>query len=411
MGHELVTAVRGLMCVNGNHRECGTIPSNSLGPSGDCVFEFRACRVLSIAATIATAAFLNSCATAPPQEQVRLVWPPPPLTTRIEFVRSIVSDEDLGRDTTFSQELVNFLSGITPPPNRIVEPMGLAVSAGGERLYVSDIAQNAVFVFDFPAKAFTKIGATERLAQPVGIALDARENLYVVEQAKKGVSVFDREGKKLRFITHASLERPTAVAIDTERGKIYVTDTAHTKSAKHTVKIFNPDGALIGEIGGAPGNGPGHFSFPTYITLDASGNVYVTDTLNSRVQMFDPDGKYLKSFGSRGDGWGMFERPKGVAVDGFGNVYIADSGWSNVQIFNAKGQVLLFFGGRGPIPGMLKNPTDVVIDKENQIYVADFLNHRVEMYRLVNTTAADSFLNPVADKAGATSKRRGNVAN
>ena len=289
--------------------------------------------------------------------------------------------------------------------------MGLAVSANGERLYVSDIAQGAVFVFDFPSKKFTKIGAGERLAQPVGIALDADENLYVVEQVKKGVTVFNREGKRLRFITHESLERPTGVAVDSVRGKVYVADTAHTKSTRHTVKIFGLDGALLGEIGAERGNGPGKFSFPTYVSLDTNGNLYVTDTLNSRVQMFDAEGKYVKSFGSRGDGWGMFDKPKGVAVDSFGNVYIADSGWSNVQIFNPKGEVLMFFGGRGPIPGMLKNPTDVVIDKQNRIYVGDFLNHRVEMYRLVNTTATDSFLTPLADAKGVASREsKGNAA-
>lgn len=372
----------------------------------------RAFRIIALSAASALVAFLSACATAPPPPpEQRLVWPAPPLTTRIEFVRSIFSDENLGRDTTFTEQLINFLAGVTPPPNRIVEPMGLAISAGGARLYVSDISQGAVFVFDFPAKAFTKIGTAERLAQPVGIALDAEENLYVVEQAKKGVTVFNREGKQLRFITDASLERPSGVAVDSVRGKVYVADTAHTRSAEHTVKIFGLDGALVGEIGGERGNGPGKFSFPTYVKVDSSGNVYVTDTLNSRVQMFDSEGKYLKSFGSRGDAWGMFDKPKGVAVDSFGNVYVADSGWSNVQIFNSKGQVLLFFGGRGPIPGMLKNPTDIVIDGQNQIYVADFLNHRVEMYRLVNTTATDSFLNPVADTTGTGSKGgKGKVA-
>ena len=62
----------------------------------------------------------------------------------------------------------------------------------------------------------------------------------------------------------------------------------------------------------------------------------------------------------------------------------------NVQIFNPQGQILLFFGGRGPLPGMLKNPTALAIDKNNRIYVGDYLNHRVEVYQLVNTTAADS---------------------
>jgi DNA-binding beta-propeller fold protein YncE len=134
--------------------------------------------------------------------------------------------------------------------------------------------------------------------------------------------------------------------------------------------------------------------FPTYVTVDPQGSVYVTDTLNSRVQMFDASGNYVKSFGQRGNAWGMFDKPKGVALDSYGNVYVADSGWSNVQIFNQKGEILLFFGGNGRNPGLLWAPTAVTIDSQNRIYVADNLNHRVEVYQLVNTNAADSFLVP-----------------
>ncbi len=356
--------------------------------------------------TIVTALVLAGCATAPPKETVRLVWPPPPLKPRIEFVRSIVSDEDLGRDTTFSQALVNFLAGGKPPPNRIVEPMGLAISDDDNRLYVSDYAQLEVFVFDFGRKALITIGEEEKLARPFGIALDGQEQLYVVEQEKKGVSVFSPQGKRLRFISHPSLERPAGIAIDRERRRIYVADTGHTKSEEHTIKIFNMNGDLVGKIGKGMGEEPGQFLFPTYLNLDAGGNLYVTDTLNSRVQMFDTDGKYVKSFGQRGNAWGMFDKPKGVALDTFGNVYVADSGWSNVQIFNQKRQILLFFGGRGPIPGMLKNPTAIAIDRNNRIYVADYLNHRVEVYQLVNTSAEDSFIDPVAQTKGGDAGER-----
>jgi sugar lactone lactonase YvrE len=342
----------------------------------------------------------GGCATPPPNEPVRLVWPAPPLTARIEFVRSIVSDEDLVRDTTFSQKLVSFLSGEKPAPNRIVEPMGLAVSDDGQRVYISDFTRLAVYIFDFEHKTFSKIGEAEPLARPVGIALDAQEQLYVVEQEKKGISVFDRQGKKIRFIGDPSVQRPTGIAIDRERGRIYLADTSHNKSHEHNVKVFNMRGELTGTVGKGKGSGPGEFLFPTYLALDQQGNLYVTDTLNSRVQMFDPDGKYIKSYGSRGSSWGMFDKPKGVALDSFGNVYVVDSGWSNVQIFNQKGQILIFFGGRGPIPGMLKNPTAMAIDKNNRIYVGDYLNHRVEVYQLVNTTASDSFLNPTSQTKG-----------
>ena len=323
----------------------------------------------------------------PPEQPLRLVWPAPPEKTRIEFVRSISSQKDVNEDTSFTQTLVNFLAGIKPPPDVLTEPMGVAVSDDGNVVYVSDTGQSAIFVFDFGKRKFHKI---EGVIGPIGLALDREQNLYVVEQPKKGVTVFNPEGKQVRFLTDKSIERPTGLALDRDRKRIYLADTAHTKSKEQTVKILSLDGKLIGKIGQGKGGAPGQFLFPTYLGLDRDGDLYVTDSLNCRVQEFDPNGKYVRSFGERGDAWGQFTRPKGLALDSFGNLYVADSGWSNVQIFNRNGQVLLFFGGRGPLPGMLKNPTAVAIDATNHIYVGDFLNHRVEEYRLVNTTAADS---------------------
>ncbi|MGE5094267.1 MAG: SMP-30/gluconolactonase/LRE family protein [Betaproteobacteria bacterium] len=357
-----------------------------------------------LAALAGAALLLAGCATTSGPEMKRLVWPPPPQEARIEFVRSLFSEEDLGRDVTFNEKVIEFVAGKKPPANRISEPMALAVSDDGERVYVSDYAQLAVFVFDFGRKAFTKIGKDEALARPFGIALDGEENLYVVEQEKKGVHVFDRKGKTLRFITDPSIDRPSGVAIDRARGRLYVVDTGHTRSREHTVKIFDLEGKLVGSIGHGKGTDEGQFLFPTYVTVDAKGNVYVTDTLNSRVQEFDANGKLVAKFGDRGTGWGMFDKPKGAALDGFGNLYVVDSAWGNVQIFNPKGQVLLFFGGRGQYPGMLLNPSAIAIDAKNRIYVADYLNHRVEVYRLIHTKAEDSFEAPKAAASGAVQK-------
>jgi len=353
-------------------------------------------------ATAATlVALLVGCASdGPVKEQPRPVWPEPPEVARIEFIRVLVDDGDLAKDKTENQSVLRFLSGQAAPVNRIVEPMGLTTSADGHRLYISDFAQAKVFVYDFDKKTSKTIGQG-KLAMPMGVGIDAAENIYVADAGRGGVQVFDPAGNPLHFITDKSMERPVGLAMDLPRNKLYVADSGRTGSAEHSVKIFDLEGKLLGKIGKQTGDIPGSFLFPTYLTVDAQGNLYVADTLNSRVQKFDADGKFLRAFGKRGTAFGMFDKPKGVAVDSFGTLYVADSGWSNVQLFNAKGDVLMFFGGRGTAPGLLQNPSVMTIDKNNRIYVGDNLNHRVSVYQLINTTAEDAAIKGAAEAAAA----------
>ena len=352
----------------------------------------RTSTAFGLAAGVITALMLvlAGCATPPPVEETKMVWPAPPLNARIRFVRNIVSEQDLKADTTLTQGLAAFLTGEKIPDGRIAKPMAMATSDDGERLYVTDDMQNKVFAFDFKKKTLSTL---EDVGVPSGIALDAEENVYVVDTSKKQITVFGRDGKVMKEITDPTIERPNGVAIDKVRGKIYLVDTGSRTSKEQNVKIYNLDGKRIGAIGGAPGGDDGQFSYPTFATVDPDGNLYVTDTMNGRVQKFDASGKFMKIFGQTGTAWGEFDKPKGVALDSFGNLYVVDSGWSNVQIFNPKGQILLFFGGRGPIPGMLKNPISLAIDKQNRIYVGDYLNHRIGVYELMNTTAGDAFIN------------------
>jgi hypothetical protein len=360
---------------------------------------------VACAALTALALLAGGCASAPPApEEPKLVWPAPPEPARIQFVRSITSKDDLKADTTFTSAMATFLAGEQIPDGRIASPAGLAISADAQRLYVADPLQHKVFVFDFALKELRKFD----VGYPTGVALDDQENIYVVDGVEKGVKVFDKTGKELRVINDKTMVRPNGIAIDSQRDRIYVVDTGDREAPEQNVKIFNRAGKRIGAIGGAAGGDFGQFSYPTYVALDPAGNVFVADTLNSRIQKFDAAGNFVTSIGRAGSNWGEFDKPKGVALDTFGNVYVVDTGWSNVQIFNPKGEILLFFGGRGPVPGMMKNPLSIAIDKNNRIYVGDYLNHRIGVYQLVNTKAEDSYIkpvapNPTAPKGAATS--------
>ena len=288
--------------------------------------------------------------------------------------------------------------------------MDVAVSDDGRRFYVADFGQLVVFVFDFETKTVTQIGKNRPFNRPFGLAVDEHDNLYVSEQASRRISVLDREHKPLRRIEHESLIRPADIALDRERGLLYVADPANKAAEDHSVKVFDLDGNLIRTVGDGKGTCEGCLLFPTYVEVDKQGNVYVTSTLLSRVDMFDSAGNYIKHFGERGTAYGMFDKPKGVAVDSFGNVYVVDSGWSNVQIFNQNADVLLYFGARGVHPGLLKNPTGIAIDASNRIYVADYLNYRISTYELVNTSAEDSQIGDGRQAAAAASLEPGAAA-
>lgn len=320
---------------------------------------------------------------------IEMFWPDPPETTRIKFVGMIQSAADV---KTLS--LREIIAG-EDKKIRLHQPMGLAVSDDGRRLYIADWSWNGVFVFDFEEKEMRTIGAEDRapVLRPLSVALDGQENVYVSQGGSAGVlsivRVYDKGGRHLRDIGRDVLKKPTGVAIDRERSRLYVVDTGHNEQEGHDVKVFDLEGTLLFAFG-RRGSADGEFNFPTYAKVGPDGRVYVVDGANGRVQVFDAEGKFVWKFGRPGNKIGDFSRPKSVALDSFGNIYVTDSRWSNVQIFNQKGNLLLIFGGTGGYPGLMMNPTDIVIDAQNRIYVSNPLTRRVNIYQLVNTTAEDS---------------------
>src|SRR4029453_4263954 len=85
---------------------------------------------------------------------------------------------------------------------------------------------------------------------------------------------------------------------------------------------------------GVPGTGNGQLSSPYGVATDGSGNVYVVDTGNDRIQKFDASGTFLTTWGSSGSGNGQFINPAGVGTDGSGNVYVADTDNDRIQKFD-----------------------------------------------------------------------------
>ena len=182
---------------------------------------------------------------------------------------------------------------------------------------------------------------------------------------------------------------PRAVAVDAE-GKVYVADTGN-----HRIQVFNADGAFLRQFGslckldtkqGCQGDGGGQFNEPWGIAVGADGSIYVSDTWNHRIHKFDKDGKFVKMWGvfeSTGGELGKanaFYGPRSLAIGDDGNLYAMDTGNKRVQVFSPDGVIVNQFGGGCLTDGRFDEPTGIGQDGAGAWYVADAWNRRIQKF-------------------------------
>ena len=156
-------------------------------------------------------------------------------------------------------------------------------------------------------------------------------------------------------------------------GNVYVADNAN-----YRIQKFDSNGNYITQWGSG-GIGDGQFNSPIGVAVDSSGNVYIADTL-SRIEKFDSNGTFLAKWGSWGIGDGQFKDPEGVAVDSAGNVYVADWGNRRIQKFDSNGTFLAKWGSKGSGDGQFNSPIGVAVDSSGNVYVADSIDSRIQKF-------------------------------
>jgi DNA-binding beta-propeller fold protein YncE len=162
-------------------------------------------------------------------------------------------------------------------------------------------------------------------------------------------------------------------------GRLYVLEGAPGR-----LTVLNPDGTVAATIG-RQGVGDGEFQEPWGLTVAPNGDIYVADTWNHRVQKFDSTGRFVTKWGEFADTKGQrdadpgrFWGPRAVAVGPDGNVYVTDTGNKRIQVFDPNGRFLRILGGDGTGPGQLREPVGLAFDASGMLYVADTWNQRIQ---------------------------------
>jgi predicted membrane-bound mannosyltransferase/DNA-binding beta-propeller fold protein YncE len=182
------------------------------------------------------------------------------------------------------------------------------------------------------------------------------------------------------------LNAPRAIAAGLDED-IYVAD-----SRNHRILHIAADGSLLQEWGTfadiASGNAPiGTFNEPWGVAVGPDGSVYVTDTWNHRVQKFSAEGEPLTSWGQYGQplpedtaSQNSFWGPRGIAVDPQGHVFVADTGNKRIAVFDDEGKYITQFGTAGLDPGQFDEPVGVAVSGDGTVYVADTWNQRIQSF-------------------------------
>jgi hypothetical protein len=302
--------------------------------------------------------------------QQQVVWPNPPATARIILERVISDPSAFTAGKGFRERLLDLFQ-LTDKP-RIIRPMGIASRDG--YLAVADPGAGGVHLFNINGEKyiFIKPHSDPDHRSPMDVTFGEQE-LYVLYPQACLIEVYHLRGKYKRTIDlDQTARRPTSLTY--YEPYLFITDTP-----RHQIICMDIWGKIIRRFG-QRGTEPGELNFPTFIATAGDGTVYISDTMNFRVQRFSWQGIWDQSYGCQGIMSGQFNRPKGVALDSRQNLYVVDNSFDNVQIFNPDGQFLMHFGQTGHRPGQMMMPTDIAIDGD-LIYVSDTMNNRIQVFR------------------------------
>jgi trimeric autotransporter adhesin len=312
----------------------------------------------------------------------------------------------------------------------LYDPSGVAVDASGN-IYIADTYNHRIRLVTKSTGIITTVAGngtrgysgdgglatSATLDYPSGVAVDASGNIYIADDENLRIRLVMKSTGIITTVagdgtvgysgdgglaTSVALGKPSGVAVDAS-GNIYIADTYHNR-----IRLVTKSTGIITTVAGTGSYGysgdgglatSATFISPNGVAVDASGNIYITDSGNYRIRLVTKSTGIITtvagtgSFGDSGEGGlatsAALSRPYGVAVDASGNMYIADSGNERIRlvtkstgiITTVAGDVTYGYSGDGGLAtsAALYYPSGVAVDASGNMYIADTDNKRIRL--------------------------------
>lgn len=285
------------------------------------------------------------------------------------------NDATVVRSSIFSH--VEIIGSRGTGPGQFNKPRSLALDTN-DNLFVVDMT-GRVQKFSPEGKFLLswQMPQTDQ-GKPKGMCRDRDGNIVVVEPHYQRVNHFTSEGKLVaqwgaKGTNAGELTLPRAVAVDT-KGNVIVSEY----TLVDRVQKFSAQGKQRLATWGTPGLASGQFNRAEGVAADAADRVYIADSCNHRIQIFSPEGKFLRTYGHAGEHTNELSYPYDIRVDEQGRQYVCEFGNSRIQVFDSQDRPIELIGKAGSAPGEFNNPWSVALDSKGNLYVADSQNHRVQ---------------------------------
>uniref|UniRef100_A0A1X7TCS1 RING-type domain-containing protein n=1 Tax=Amphimedon queenslandica TaxID=400682 RepID=A0A1X7TCS1_AMPQE len=309
-----------------------------------------------------------------------------PSTRGTHTVKVQVYDVHL-QDTSLVIPFNPYLDNITPVRTftGLSYPWGVVVS-DDNHVIITEFNGNCVVILDREGKKMKSLGGKGgsgniKFSAPCGVAITPDKFILISDSHRiqkismdgyRKASVGKEGSRPLQF------NNPAGIVISPITGQVYIADNGN-----HRIQVLNPD-LTFSHSFGCKGSANGHFQSPHDIAINSQGLLYVADTNNHRIQKFSPDGKFLGQFGTKGFGPGQIICPFSITIDtaATGLVYVSEAGNHRISVFTSDGVFVSMFGSAG-----IRSSIDqfsylhgLAFDEDGFLYVCDFCNSRLVIY-------------------------------
>ena len=282
-----------------------------------------------------------------------------------------VNNTEIGTFQVFVQHLPTELG----TPVRVIEDINAYYIAVGDKgeLFVTETDQYTML--NAQGQRVLTVGSADELlfedGDPIGISVDCEGNVYVTKKHK--LHKFSRHGELVKSVGKegenvGEFDRPYNVRY--HKHQVYVCDSDNGR-----VQVFDFNLNFVRSFG----DGPHQLQDPVDIDFDSQGNIYVVDYEKDQVLVFSEDGLYLRHFGQRGGGRGELSCPVGLCVSS-DYVYITERDNHRISVFHTSGEFVHSFGKEGCEIGEFDDPYGIAVDQDGFVFVCDYCNSRIQVF-------------------------------